>query len=386
MSRTVRVIAICVVMVLLAGAVTGVAFLSANYKAPPAKTGLMVEGKLMEDPGVMVTVGEYEIPFDYYRYYYLTYKDTYDMYYGDTTWDTDFDHSKANMLKEMTESAIQRAYALQILAQEENITLTDEELASIEDEITAQKEVFGDDFDDRLRQMHYTSEDMYRDIAQQQMLQKKAQTEYTERLTAEMGDDIIADAQDGYATAKHILIGPIEQPVNEDLSAADTGEDTSVSVPADGEEADPDAEVEDPAMAAAYARAEELLAEIRSSSDPAATFDELMNEYSEDPGLATSPDGYTFGPGEMVDEFYDGTMALEVGEISDPIKSSYGYHIIMRVPLDEEYVDEYFETNRDSIISSAVYEKFQERLEKITANLPATPGEYYSYVSPTAIV
>ena len=38
-------------------------------------------------------------------------------------------------------------------------------------------------------------------------------------------------------------------------------------------------------------------------------------------------DGYTFGPGEMVTEFEEGTTALAVGEISQPIQSDYGYTI-----------------------------------------------------------
>ncbi len=38
----------------------------------------------------------------------------------------------------------------------------------------------------------------------------------------------------------------------------------------------------------------------------------------------------------MVDEFYQGTKALEVGGVSDPIKSSYGWHIIQRLPLRDE--------------------------------------------------
>ena len=32
-------------------------------------------------------------------------------------------------------------------------------------------------------------------------------------------------------------------------------------------------------------------------------FDTLMNEFGEDPGVQSNPDGYTFGPGEMVAEF-----------------------------------------------------------------------------------
>ena len=66
-----------------------------------------------------------------------------------------------------------------------------------------------------------------------------------------------------------------------------------------------------------------------------ARFDELMAD-ADDPGMTTFPDGYTFTSNQMVQEFEDGTRALEEYEISDIVESSYGYHIILRLPLDPE--------------------------------------------------
>ena len=85
-----------------------------------------------------------------------------------------------------------------------------------------------------------------------------------------------------------------------------------------------------PATESATDRANAILARIRAGED----FDTLMNEYSEDPGLASFPDGYTFGPNEMVPEFEQGTRDLAIGEISEPIRSQFGYHIIMRIEPD----------------------------------------------------
>ena len=63
-------------------------------------------------------------------------------------------------------------------------------------------------------------------------------------------------------------------------------------------------------------------------------FDELAKTLSEDPGLATNPDGYTITDnGQMVAEFESASFALQVGEISSPVKTSYGYHILKREPL-----------------------------------------------------
>lgn len=80
------------------------------------------------------------------------------------------------------------------------------------------------------------------------------------------------------------------------------------------------------------AKAEEVASRAKAGED----FDALIKEYNEDPGMESSPDGYVFTEGEMVDEFYQGTKALEVGGISDPIKSNYGWHIIQRLPLRDE--------------------------------------------------
>lgn len=100
-------------------------------------------------------------------------------------------------------------------------------------------------------------------------------------------------------------------------------------------------------------------------------FDKLMNEYSQDPGLATNPNGYIFTKGEMVKEFEDTAYALKEGEVSKPVKTSYGYHIIKLV----EKID-YFDITDSSVINyinTAIQEqKFENevntRLVSITAS------------------
>lgn len=65
-------------------------------------------------------------------------------------------------------------------------------------------------------------------------------------------------------------------------------------------------------------------------------FDQLIQEYNEDPGASRNPDGYVFTAGEMVEPFYQGALALEEDEISEPVRSEFGWHIIQRLPLREE--------------------------------------------------
>lgn len=88
------------------------------------------------------------------------------------------------------------------------------------------------------------------------------------------------------------------------------------------------------------------LDEILKSDDKVSTFNQYMNEHSEDSGLANYPDGYTYLRGDMVSEFEDAVASLKVGEITpEVVESSYGYHIIMRIEPDPDEIDE--ETLKD---------------------------------------
>lgn len=92
--------------------------------------------------------------------------------------------------------------------------------------------------------------------------------------------------------------------------------------------------------AAVKAKVDSLLEQLAAAEDLSATFDRLMNEYSEDTGLTYYPDGYTFGPNEMMAEFEAGVKALSCDAYStEPVQTSYGYHIILR--LRPDVTDEY---------------------------------------------
>jgi|TARA_B100000749_G_scaffold279681_1_gene273266 foldase protein PrsA len=61
-------------------------------------------------------------------------------------------------------------------------------------------------------------------------------------------------------------------------------------------------------------------------------FGKLAKEFSTDTGSAKR-DGNLgfFGRGKMVKEFETAAFNLQVGQISEPIKTQYGYHIIKRL-------------------------------------------------------
>ena len=76
-------------------------------------------------------------------------------------------------------------------------------------------------------------------------------------------------------------------------------------------------------------QARELVVELRTRAESGEDFGELAKEYSEDIGSAAEGGdlGWT-SPGQMVPEFDKAMAATEVDQISEPVKTQFGWHII----------------------------------------------------------
>ncbi len=74
---------------------------------------------------------------------------------------------------------------------------------------------------------------------------------------------------------------------------------------------------------------EKTAKEVKKKLDEGEDFAELAKEYSKDESNAESGGelGF-FGKGKMVKEFEDKAFSMKVDEISDPVKTEHGYHII----------------------------------------------------------
>lgn len=83
--------------------------------------------------------------------------------------------------------------------------------------------------------------------------------------------------------------------------------------------------------------AKNILAQIKSGADFAA----LARKYSVDPGSAAKGGdlGY-FTMGSMVPEFEKAAFSLKPGEVSNPVKTNYGYHLIKVTDSKLRQIDE----------------------------------------------
>jgi parvulin-like peptidyl-prolyl isomerase len=59
-------------------------------------------------------------------------------------------------------------------------------------------------------------------------------------------------------------------------------------------------------------------------------FDSLARKFSSCPSSSRGGDLGEFGPGMMVRPFEDATVALSVGDVSEPVQTQFGWHIIHR--------------------------------------------------------
>ena len=78
--------------------------------------------------------------------------------------------------------------------------------------------------------------------------------------------------------------------------------------------------------------------EIQQKLAAGADFGDLARTYSEDPGTAAQGgDLGCFAAGRLVPEFEEAAFDLRPGEVSEPVLTQYGYHLIL---LHEKREDE----------------------------------------------
>lgn len=253
---------------------------------------------------------------------------------SDEDWQTkDINGKKAiEVAKEQALDIAAKNIAYKIIYEKLGNTITDSDRVAIEqsktsivsqydsnggyDEFLKQSNI-SDEFIDMLCESMYCSELLYTDFSSGiEVSDEEVGAFYNEHF-----DEYFAP----YRRAKHVLILTQDEETQEAFSEEKKAE--------------------------AKAKAEEILQRAKSGEN----FDGLVSKFSQDPGSATSPEGYTFTDGEMVQEFENCVDSLKSGEIGF-CETSYGYHIVKRLDVDMNYFAE-------SIRSTILSEKFLEYIE-----------------------
>ena len=296
---------------------------------------------LHADDEVVATVNGRDVTWgEYYGWLYMNARQIENyfaqmaMYYGMSAgWGDSVDDSGTTFAQyavQSTESTIRQFAAIDAFTEKNGIKLDETALAARYDEqkksdmaSISGEDGTEEDFAEKLGEMNL-SMDAYK-------LMTLSNIKYQENFKALYGEDaeLVSDEdalsylkENGYMSANHILI------MTKDPS---TGEELSDSDKADKK-----------------AKADEIykeLAAITDQSELMKRFAELKEEYCEDTGKTTYPDGYTFTEGKMVPEFENAVKALGDYEVSEPVQSDYGYHIILRLPDDPDSVIDYSSQN-----------------------------------------
>jgi len=101
--------------------------------------------------------------------------------------------------------------------------------------------------------------------------------------------------------------------------------------------------------AAELENAKQKIEEVKKEIDNGADFAETARKYSTCPSAENGGDiGFFQRNGSLVEEFAEAAFLMEVGEISEPVKTQFGYHII-KVTDKEEGKDVKYEEVEDMV-------------------------------------
>lgn len=288
------------------------------------------EQKYLETYGkTAVSVGGYDVPYEIYRCLYLNYRDGIIGDFTDENGKVNTEALHATVCSYVLDD-IKNIYAVVSLAADYGMSPSDGDIqAVVESYISAMKTYYKDNglnYEAKLEEM-YLTESAFKFLESVGALQDKLFTVLvSDGGVIEDNDEAVLSIlrSEDFVRAKHIFI------------ENDDGEDVENN----------------------RAIANTVIEEYNSG----VPFDTLIGRYSED---YTMPiDGYHFTR--------QAAITLDEGEISNVIESEDGFHILLRLPKDDEYLN----NNFNDLKSQYQTITFNELLEERASRLKAVESEF----------
>ncbi len=284
-------------------------------------------------PENVMKIGEFDVTLAEYRHHYLNTK--YDMDGGnDDVWVKYPEY--VPVLKSAVLNSLVELYSIRSLCKEAGIESDMQEIYDTIDEYKS--EMTKSEFKEGL-ETHYLTEALYAYTLEGYQLYDVLFDHYFGENGAKVMNDgeVIDYAEEYYIRAKHILIYP-----NTELSDSDY-----------------------------EAKIQMILEKAKNGED----FDELIKTYSNDKEMADY--GFYFTAKDKDENFVNASRSLKVGEVSDLVKTSEGYHIIKRLPIDEEHTQ---------ILRDIIYNrKYADMIENKIDTIPVEFSAEYELIAPDTL-
>ena len=267
-----------------------------------------------------LTVGEYKVSEEEYNYYYVNHLKNNGIDAAEAEEDAEYDVSRNAAILDMA-----KEYGIELSPDERDAVKA--EMEQLEETLT--REVF----EQQLEDFHMTRE-LYLYLSQMSRLESLLREYVTDERSGVLKYDdsaVLDDIHKNFIAVKQILI------------------------------AIPDGADYQTRFEALYSRALEASLALKPDGS---NFDEVAAEYGDDE-QADPVYGRYFTHGMYPEEFEKAAKALSVGEISGVIETEVGYHIIMRIAQDEEYINKNFEQLRYYFLTRCFNEMLDERIDSM---------------------
>lgn len=314
-----------------------------------------------------ITQGDFEDEYaNTLKLYYGVTEDQLKEQYGD---DYESNEQIGATIKQIKQTVFQQLVTRLLSDEQTEITVSDDDVtAKVDEEINSLKEQYKDQgdtaFDDALKGIDQT-EDSYRALLTKQIKTQLIAEEVTKDIT--VTDEEVQSYYDENKDSQYTT-GAGADAYNILIAVNDS-----------------DGNFDD---AASLAKANEVKAQIDGGAD----FATLAKEYNTD---STKDNGGSLGfiaydSTNYVTEFMDAFKTLKEGEVSAPVKSTYGYHIIKATGLKDATVtpfDEVKETIKSTLLQQKQNEAYQAKLkewkESLKVNVKADEFKDYDKTTTT---